>query len=330
MKRLALVLVLVLAMVAPAFAQGEPLEIGMTKEGSLKDSIGTFTFSASAQQVIVFELVSTDFDPFLEVQAADGDVLISDDDGGSESLNSRIVFVAPEAGEYSVVVRSYGGDATGAYTLTSTDDIDQLAFGESVEVALAEGGTFQTFFIAEENDVINLTATAADEDVDTNLTLVGPDGVQVEYSEDFNGINPALSRVILPATGMYAVTLAPYSDDDFGDVTLFLEKTELPMLSADGMTIKFSDGGSYREIAGFETTEGTLYEITFTFDKEANGSIEINGSSQYGSYTYFSFSGIESASFSYRAEADGLSRVKITNSGYDLPTEFTVTVAPVE
>ena len=73
MKRFALVLILVLAMALPALAQ-EALEIGVTKEGALKDNIATFSFSASAQQIIVFELASTDFDPFLEVQAASGDV----------------------------------------------------------------------------------------------------------------------------------------------------------------------------------------------------------------------------------------------------------------
>jgi len=326
MKRLALILILALAMVVPSFAQ-EPLEIGATQEGGLKDEMATYTFSATAQQVMVFGLTSEDFDPFLQVEAASGDVLISDDDGG-DGLNSRIVFVAPEAGEYTIVVRSYSGDASGAYVLTSTDDIDQLAFGESVEVVLEEGGTVQTFFIAEEGDIINLTATAAADDVDTNLTLTGPDGAQVDYNEDFNSINPALSRVILPLTGMYAVMLAPYNTDDFGDVTLLLEKTELPMLTADGMVVKFSDD-SYSEVLGLEVEEGTLYNITFALDKEGSASIEIDGGSGYTTYTYFSFSTVEGASFLYRAKDSGLLRVKINNSSYDLPVEVTITATPV-
>lgn len=327
MKRFALALVLVLAMVVPAFAQ-ESLEIGTAKEGTLKDNVASYTFSASAQQVIVFNLKSDDFDPFLQVESADGDALVTDDDSG-DGLYSRAIFVAPEAGEYNVVVRSYSGNATGAYVLNSTADVAQLAFEESVVVSLPEAASIQAFFIAEAGDVINLTATAADENVDTNLTLDSADGSRVDFSEDFNGINPALSRIVLPSTGMYIVTLAPYSTDDVGDVTLLLEKTTLPMLSADETVLTFTDDAS-REVVGFNTESGVLYSIVFKFDKETSGSVEFNGAvDQYSSYSYFSFSSVEGAAFLFRGKDTGLVRVKVTNNGYDVPVGYTVTVTPV-
>lgn len=327
MKRLTVVFALLLVVVGSVFAQ-EPLEIGATVEGELDESMGTYTFSATAQQVLVFTLSSEDFDPFLQIESASGDVLASDDDGGG-SLNARIVFVAPEAGEYNLVARSYGGDASGAFVLTSSDDVIQLSFGEAITVDLPEGGSIQTFFIGEEGDVINLSATAEEDGIDTNLTLNGPDGSRVDYSEDYNGLNPVLSRIILPATGMYGVSLAPYGSDDFGSVVLLLEKTELPLLSAEGTTLKFT-GDLYRDVVGLDVTEGTLYEIKFAFAEESSGSLEINSTDGFGSYTYFSFSGVEGASFLYRAKATGVVRVKISNSSFSDKSEYIVTAVPVE
>lgn len=329
MKRLVLVFALLLTVFGATFAQ-EALTIGETVEGSLDENMATYTFSASAQQVFVFTLNSEEFDPYLQIESTDGDVLGSDDDSAG-MLNARLVFVAPEAGDFNLVVRSYSGEASGAYVLTSTDDVLQLAFGEAVTVELTEEGQIQAFFIGEEGDVINLSATAEDDEVDTNLTLSGPDGGRVDYSEDYNGLNPVLSRIILPATGMYGVTLAPYGSDDSGAVELLLEKTEMPLLTADGLTLKFTSD-AYREVVGLEITEGTLYEITIASGDEQSlsGSFEISSSDGFSEYTYFSFTGVEGSSFLYRGKSDGLLRVKVNNSSFTDSASYIITAVPAE
>lgn len=326
MKRFIGILVLMLAMVAPTFAQ-KTLEIGTSEEGKIKNtSTASYTFTAEAEQIVVFTLNSEDFDPILDIESASGEVLVSDDDGGN-GLNSRIVFFAPEAGDYTVVVRAYSGDGEGSYVLSSSDDVAQLAFGESVVVSLLENSIVQSFFIAEVGEVISLSAVAVDETVDTNLTVVGPDGIQIGFSEDANGLNPMIIRTILPLSGMYSVTLAPYSGDDFGKVTLLLEKTELLLLSADPLNLRFVDN-IYNEIVGFNTEQGTLYEVSLDFDKEVSGTIEIQGIDSTG-YGYFNFTGAEGASFVYRAKETGLMQVRITYNGSDFPVEYTIKAVTV-
>jgi len=317
--------VLVLAMVAPVFAQ-ETLEIGTTEEGRLRDNTVTYSFTVSTQRIIVFSLNSEDFDSFLQIESTDGEVLKTDDDGG-DGLNARIVFVAPEAGDYRLTVRSYSGDGTGAYVLNSMADVGQLYFGEPMQVDLARGAIVQMFFVAEINDVINLSAVALNENVDTNLTLVAPDGLQVDFSEDARGLNPYISHAVLPQSGLYSVTLAPYAADDFGKLNLLLERTELSMLSADPLKLKFTEG-VYEQIIGLNIVDGALYNITLAFESEVSASVALEGS-DYEGYGYFSVTAAEGVSYLYRAKETGLVEVTLTNSTYDLPVGFTITAVVV-
>jgi hypothetical protein len=62
------------------------------------------------------DLVSADFDAYLELRADDGTLIEADDDGGS-SLNSRIERTLA-AGTYEIVVSSFGSGQVGDYELT--------------------------------------------------------------------------------------------------------------------------------------------------------------------------------------------------------------------
>ncbi len=57
------------------------------------------------------------FDTWLRIEDAQGNELKSDDDSG-EGLDARIVFTAPNAGVYRIVVSSFSAGATGNYVLT--------------------------------------------------------------------------------------------------------------------------------------------------------------------------------------------------------------------
>jgi hypothetical protein len=62
------------------------------------------------------DLESDAFDAFLVLKDSQGNVVASDDDGGS-GLNSRIERVLA-AGTYEIVASSFGPNQTGAYQLT--------------------------------------------------------------------------------------------------------------------------------------------------------------------------------------------------------------------
>ena len=78
-----------------------------------------YAFRASAGERVKIDLESDDFDAFLRVGRIVNGVFVQmaeNDDGGS-SLNARLVFTAPQAGEYLIRATSYNSSAQGAYRL---------------------------------------------------------------------------------------------------------------------------------------------------------------------------------------------------------------------
>ena len=66
-------------------------------------------------------LSSDQFDPYLVVTGPDGFTLSNDDEGGSESLNSRLVLEFPADGAYRVAVTTFRPGETGAYRLEASE-----------------------------------------------------------------------------------------------------------------------------------------------------------------------------------------------------------------
>jgi hypothetical protein len=64
----------------------------------------------------VIDLVSTAFDAYLRLEAADGKQLAEDDDGGG-GTNARLFFIPPASAEYTLVATSFH-PKTGKYRLT--------------------------------------------------------------------------------------------------------------------------------------------------------------------------------------------------------------------
>jgi hypothetical protein len=79
-----------------------------------------WTFQGRAGDRLSLSLESDDFDTYVAVQSGD-DVLASNDDSGG-TTNSALQVNLPGSGAYTVVVTSYGGGETGAYTLTASAD----------------------------------------------------------------------------------------------------------------------------------------------------------------------------------------------------------------
>jgi hypothetical protein len=79
-------------------------------------------FKMEAGKTYVIEMHSREgnpkvFDPYLRLEDAGGKVLAQDDDGAGFP-NARIVFEAPQAGEYRIVATTFAPGMTGKYTLT--------------------------------------------------------------------------------------------------------------------------------------------------------------------------------------------------------------------
>jgi hypothetical protein len=77
----------------------------------------TAQFSGGRGQTVHINLTSPDFDPYIFLVNADGDVVAEDDNSGG-NLNARISMELPEDGEYYVIVNSRNATGRGRYRLT--------------------------------------------------------------------------------------------------------------------------------------------------------------------------------------------------------------------
>jgi len=114
---------------APRMPRPGRIAVGRDETGSLgansaEDDDGkrydAYAFRASAGERVKIDLESDDFDSFLRVgRIVNGAfVQMAENDDGGSSLNARLVFTAPQAGEYLIRVTSYNGSAEGDYRLT--------------------------------------------------------------------------------------------------------------------------------------------------------------------------------------------------------------------
>jgi hypothetical protein len=97
--------------------QPSKTKVALSEKKELKVQSTIHRFKAQAGKRYSIDLMSTAFDPFLQLRSPGGNEIAKDDDGG-DGLNSRIIFEASENGEYEIVVTSFDGDGRGAYDLT--------------------------------------------------------------------------------------------------------------------------------------------------------------------------------------------------------------------
>jgi len=124
-------LALACAVAAPAQAQRTfpTLRVGQSLQGTLAESDpqmyerGHFkVYQFRAQPGVRYQatLQSEEFDSYLTLARTVGgitDHMMSDDDGGSEPLSSRLRFQVPEAGTYFLIAQSLGEEDTGPFTI---------------------------------------------------------------------------------------------------------------------------------------------------------------------------------------------------------------------
>ncbi len=99
-----------------------------------------------------------------------------------------------------------------------------IAYGQTVNVPIAAGQTVTWVFNGLAGDRVTIAADAgANATLDTMLEVLAPDKTLLAADDDSGpGLNPRLSDVTLPATGLYSIVINGLSSE--GVVTLRLEK----------------------------------------------------------------------------------------------------------
>ncbi|MEJ0058253.1 MAG: PPC domain-containing protein [Terricaulis sp.] len=136
-------------------------------------------------------------DPMLRLRNAEGEELVSDDDGGA-GLNSYLEFTAPTSGNYFLEAGAFTPEALGSYVLTAaagdipnnvTTDASLSADGDYREGVLSPAGDTDWYRIdLTEGQSVRIgldTSTMASPPLgDPLLVFYGPDGAEISRDDD--------------------------------------------------------------------------------------------------------------------------------------------------
>ncbi|MDA3951364.1 MAG: hypothetical protein PF508_19310 [Spirochaeta sp.] len=156
---------------------------------------------------VVIDLISDDFDAYLQIVDSRGQEYSNDDGGGM--FNSRLSYDFSEEETITVVATSLGGDETGRYELSVAErtitveaeyrgvlaESDERAYdGTLYDVYEYEGSAGSTIGFAVESD-----------DFDTVVYVANPDGTNLGRDDDGGGGTNSRLDVTLPENGTYRI-----------------------------------------------------------------------------------------------------------------------------
>lgn len=249
-----------------------PISSGDTVSGSLTASVpaNLYSFQGEAGTSVRITLVSDNFDPYLVLADAAGNVLDTDDDSAG-SLDSRIDFTVPADGEFVITATSFAANngstpATGSYTLSLTTlEIETIEYGETVQGTLTSDAPAQMFsFTAAAGDSVIIRLSS--DDFDSYLHLTDPNGTEIAYNDDGAGnLNSMIGPLTLTEGGVYTINASSLSGNATGDFTLSLQTANLqPVTVGEAQTGELT------------AANGTAF---FTFDAVAGDTISVSVSS---------------------------------------------------
>ena len=244
--------------------------------------VDIFSFTAQEGQLyqIDAELGTLD-DSYLQLLDSEGWALVSNDDFG-DSLASRIVWPAPDSGDYYIEVAGGWSDSVGSYTLTiSLSDIQDdhandiagatpATVGQAVQGAIDYGGDVDIFsFTAQEGQLYQIDAELGTLN-DSRLELLESDGWALASNDDFG--DSLASRIVwkAPSAGDYYLAVEGFGGD--GSYTLTVALSSIVDDYADdiagatpatvGQAVQGAiDYGGDVDVFSFTAQAGVLYQI---------------------------------------------------------------------
>ena len=261
----------------PEPVDGGALSVGDTIEGTLTESEPAFayTLTGEANQTVRISLISDEFDPYLVLQDADGNLIDTDDDSAG-NFDSRITYTLPDAGEYTVIAQSFAyynnsGAAVGAFTLTvDTIEVRRIEYTQEVTAELTNDELAADYaFTGEAGDsvIIRLDSPI----FDTYLLLLDDSGFELTSNDDSGGsLNSQIGPYELPYTGAYTIQVNSFSRSAIGEYTLSIDKADMqPIAYGDTVELDITErGGTF-----FFSFEGNTGEVINVY-AESTGTVD--------------------------------------------------------
>jgi hypothetical protein len=229
----------------------EPMEYGQLVNSELTptETARNYVFAGQAGDVIVVSQSSTQFDAFLYLLDSSGTQLVSNDDGGGGSDALIGPFALPSTGNYTIHASSFGGTATGTFTLDlNRIEIVPITVNEDLEVEFGEGERGKYFsFDGTLGELVSITVSG-DGVVNTVLSLNDPANAQIASDDDSgSGPNPEIFQQSLTLTGSYTVALQVINGRA-GNVTIRVDRLPPPSLDSGAQTITFNEAQVLRAV----------------------------------------------------------------------------------
>lgn len=279
--RLLRIVIVLAVLLGAGFAQAQgTIEVGEEIEGVLStEGEAAYQFTGQAGQFVRITLVSDDFDAYLRLEDASGNILAEDDDGAG-SLNSRIgPFEIPQNGTYTIVATSLSGRDVGNYTLNLTGaEIQRIEYTQRVTGELTGSETQADFtFTAQAGDVVSIGLTS--DDFDSYLTL-SRSGTELTSNDDGgSGLNAHIGPYTLTETGDYVINVSAYNNED-GEYVLTLDRIDVIAL-AMGQTSKAEISGSRGIHFEFEGAAGQLVDVRVNSGDDLDTYLTLVGPDSY-------------------------------------------------
>ncbi len=183
-------------------------------------------------------------DPYLKIFDIDGNLVVSNDDGGTNS-DARLRFSPQEDGKYFIEASGYNNSLVGDYTvsLTEIDAKKDIQSNPSTNATVAMGESFSGLLEFEGDrdwikadliagSVYNVTlegdqAPATDDEQtlpleDPYLRLFDGRSNLIAENDDLNGRDSGLTNLSVDTTGTYFLSAGAYGDSGIGNYILNL------------------------------------------------------------------------------------------------------------
>ena len=175
------------------------LDVG---DGSSRNRSGVradcYTFSAEAGARLTIELDSLDFDTYLYLMDEAGEIIDSNDDGGS-GTDSRATVTLPSTGAYIIEATAWEDDGEGGYTLSLRPEAiptslvcSTISLGQTVvgELSTLDGsssnrlGSQADCFTFSSSADERIAITLSSDEFDAYLNLLDEDGSILDFDDD--------------------------------------------------------------------------------------------------------------------------------------------------
>lgn len=313
---------------------GQSLQGRLTATDPESDDGGTydaFVVRARSGERFAITLTAEDFDPIVRVGRMEGQTFIElamNDDGPDTGLNSRLVFTAPEAGEYVIRATPLNGSGEGAYTLALAEGpapapASPIEIGATVQGELtasdgkSESGRAADAYRFSGREGQRIRIDMSSSDFDTYLQLFDDNRLSLAEDDD-GGAEGTDSRLTftLPATGSYIVEARAFSEDtgNYALTITEIEPEKAPEALAFGATVQ-------GEIAEADSTDSEdrgfdAYAFTGTDGQRIQA---IMRSGDFDTYVQIGRAGAEFEALA--SDDDGLGEGTDSRLSYTLPAD---------